>query len=151
MTFSRLYFPLKETLKLGRHISFDSIISSDIALHRWEHEHPHVTRVQTHQAADNTVERSQNSPHWTAHTSCPHLHRLGREMYEEHFIFSCHYLNLRGRPDSDDRPSVPTPSPWGWLTLVSSGLWKHTGPFFLSPTFHSTRHNPDLEFRNRRS
>lgn len=38
--------------------------------------------------------------------------------------FLCVHLNLRGRPDSDDRPSVPTPSPLGWPTLVSFGLQK---------------------------
>lgn len=38
--------------------------------------------------------------------------------------FLCVHLNLRGRPDSDDRPSVPTPSPLGWQTLVSFGLQK---------------------------
>lgn len=34
----------------------------------------------------------------------------------------CVHLNLRGRPDSDDRPSVPTPSPLGWPTPVSFAL-----------------------------
>lgn len=43
-------------------------------------------------------------------------------MYYLHILLSCYYLDLQGRPDSDDRPSVPTPSPWGWLTLVSFGL-----------------------------
>lgn len=47
---------------------------------------------------------------------------ISRDLGKQKWHWYCYYLNPQGRPDSDDRPSVPTPSPWGWPILVSFGL-----------------------------
>lgn len=77
--------------------------------------------------SDSQIHSSANSefPTLKSASTASHTSTNWGEILTNSTSYSCEfYLDLRGRPDSDDRPSVPTPSPLGRLTLVSSGLQK---------------------------